>query len=118
MSERATELATSDTPIDWSVIETAARIKRRDIGAVEVLDAYVAQIESQNPTLNVVVTRLDDRAREQAKAIDDATARGADAGRLAGVPFTVKDLIATRDVRATAGSLILRDFVSPWARRL
>jgi Asp-tRNA(Asn)/Glu-tRNA(Gln) amidotransferase A subunit family amidase len=102
------------TPVDWSVVEIAARVRRREVSAVEVLHAHTEQIDTQNPTLNAIVTRLDDRAMEQARFIDDATARGDDPGPLAGVPFSVKDLIATRDVRATAGSLILRDFVSPW----
>ena len=102
------------SPADWSAVEIAARVKRRQISAVEVLTAHIEQVESSNPILNAIVTRLDDRAMEQARSIDDVTARGVDPGPLAGVPFTVKDLIATRDVRATAGSLILRDFVSPW----
>jgi Asp-tRNA(Asn)/Glu-tRNA(Gln) amidotransferase A subunit family amidase len=102
------------TPVDWSVVEIAARVRRREVSAVEVLNAHTEQIDTQNPTLNAIVTRIDDRAVEQARSIDEATARGDDPGPLAGVPFSVKDLIATRDVRATAGSLILRDFVSPW----
>jgi Asp-tRNA(Asn)/Glu-tRNA(Gln) amidotransferase A subunit family amidase len=102
------------SPLDWPIAEIAGRVKRRQISAVEVLESYIERVESDNSRLNAIVTRLDDRAVEQAKAIDDATARGIDAGPLAGVPFTVKDLIATRDVRATAGSLILRDFVPSW----
>jgi Asp-tRNA(Asn)/Glu-tRNA(Gln) amidotransferase A subunit family amidase len=111
---RAPTDSAGGSPTDWSVIETAAHVRRRHISAVEVLNAHIERVEAQNPALNAIVTRLDDRAMQQARAIDDATARGVDPGPLAGVSFTVKDLIATRDVRATAGSLILRDFVSPW----
>ena len=35
--------------------------------------------------------------------------------RLEGIPFTVKDLIATAGVRTTAGSIVLRDYVPSWS---
>ncbi len=61
---------------------------------------------------NAVVTIGATEARADAAAIDAAIVRGDDPGRLAGVPFTVKDTLATAGMRATGGSLVLGDHVA------
>ena len=86
-------------------------IRARELSVVEVMDAHIAQIERVNPAVNAVVTFLPDRAREGARAVDAALARGEDPGPLAGLPVAHKDLIATRGIRTTFGSPIFRDFV-------
>jgi amidase len=86
-----------------STTDLAASIKARRISASEVLEAHIKQIEARNPPLNAVVTIDVDRARADAKAADDATARGAATGALHGVPFTLKDAFATKGVRTTSG---------------
>ena len=50
-------------------------------------------------------------AREGARAVDAALARGEDPGPLAGLPVAHKDLIPTKGIRTTFGSPIFRDFV-------
>jgi Asp-tRNA(Asn)/Glu-tRNA(Gln) amidotransferase A subunit family amidase len=100
--------------VGWSVRGIARRVRRREITATQVLEAHLEQIRTQNPVLNAIVTLAADQARAQAARIDEALARGIDPGPLAGVPFTVKDLIATRGIRSTAGSLILADHVPSW----
>lgn len=51
---------------------------------------------------------------DQAQAVDKKVSQGEDPGLLAGVPFGIKDLICTRHDPATAGSKILKNFVSPY----
>jgi Asp-tRNA(Asn)/Glu-tRNA(Gln) amidotransferase A subunit family amidase len=98
----------------WPAMVIAGQVRSGAITATEVLEAHLDRIRAQNPALNAIVTLAEDQARNQAASIDRAVAAGADPGPLAGVPFTVKDLIATRGVRSTAGSLILRDHVPAW----
>ncbi|MDO6962338.1 amidase [Rhizobium alvei] len=63
-------------------------IRKGEVQAIEVVDAAIARIEKHNPALNAVVTTLFDRAREEAtRPLGD--------GPLAGVPFLLKDLLAT-----------------------
>ncbi len=59
-----------------------------------------------------MVTTCTAEARAAAARVDAVVARGDDPGPLAGVPFTVKDTLATAGLRATAGSLILADHVA------
>src|SRR5580700_7300088 len=89
----------------------AREIRARRLSATEVMDAHIAQIERLNPALNAIVTFLPERGREHARAVDAALARGADPGPLAGLPVAHKDLLPTRGVRTTSGSLIFKDFV-------
>ena len=62
-------------------------------------------------TAGGATTTAADRARADADALDDRLGRGGRAGPLAGVPFTVKDLICTAGVRTTAASRALADNV-------
>ncbi len=94
-----------------SAREMAARIRRREISAREVLDAHLAQIERVNPLVNAIVTLVADRARAQATAADAALAHGAEVGALHGVPVLHKDLTDTAGVRTTYGSPLYRDHV-------
>jgi len=91
--------------------ELARRIRRREISAVEVLRAHVAQIERTNPQINAIVTTTFEAAAADAARIDQRFARGEDPGPLAGLPVAHKDLTITKGVRTTFGSPIFRDFV-------
>lgn len=102
------------SPARWPIPVLAEQVRRRQIKATEVIEACLENIKATNGALNAIVTLTEDQARAQAEAIDRITQQGDDPGPLAGVPFTVKDLIATRGVRSTAGSLLLRDYVPSW----
>jgi len=91
--------------------ELAALIRRREVSCTEVLEAHLAQIDALNPRLNAIVTRTDDAARAEAKALDDKLARGEPTGLLAGLPVAHKDLEVTKGVRTTFGSPLFRDFI-------
>jgi amidase len=72
--------------------DLAARIRRRDLSPVEVMDAVLARIEERNPSLNALVFTDVDGAREQARAAEAALMSGAPLGPLHGVPTATKDL--------------------------
>ena len=91
--------------------ELAALIRSRQVSAVEVMDAHIAQTERLNPQVNAIVTFLPERARADARAADAALARGEAPGVLAGLPVAHKDLTPTKGIRTTFGSPIFRDFV-------
>jgi Asp-tRNA(Asn)/Glu-tRNA(Gln) amidotransferase A subunit family amidase len=71
-------------------------IARRELSAVEVLDLHVERIEARNPELNAIV--VDDLERAYGEAASPRP------GPLSGVPFTVKEAIATAGLAACEAS--------------
>ena len=84
----------------------AELVRRKEVKAIELVEAAIERIERVNPALNAVITPMYDEARTAATAdLPD--------GPFAGVPFLLKDLLAEyAGVRLTAGSAFLRDFVA------
>ena len=80
----------------------ASLIQKRKLSAVEVVSAFIAQIERVNPKVNAIVTFLPEQALKAAKAFD----RKKPQGLLGGLPIAIKDVIATKGVRTTFGSLV------------
>ena len=88
----------------------AAEIKNRSISPVEVTRLFLERIERINPILNAYVTVNADIALTEAKRAETEIAQGRYRGPLHGIPFSIKDNIATKGIRTTAGSKILDDW--------
>jgi amidase len=87
-----------------SVTTLTRAIQKKEVSSVEIVTAYLRRIELVNPKLNAVVQLTADTALEQAKAADEALARGESNGPLHGVPMTIKDSLDTADVITTWGT--------------
>ncbi|MUG93754.1 amidase [Scytonema sp. UIC 10036] len=94
-----------------SAHQLAQMIRDRIVSAVEVTDAYLAQIAKHNTKLNAICTLDEDNARTRAKLADEALARGENRGALHGVPITIKDIFETAGLRTTAGYIPLKDYI-------
>ncbi|HWA92418.1 MAG TPA: amidase family protein [Rhizomicrobium sp.] len=78
-------------------------LSAKRISARELLDAHAARNDALAKHINAVTVTDLDRARKDAAAIDDARAKGAPLGVLAGLPMTVKDGFDVEHMPATAG---------------
>ena len=94
-----------------SATELAARIRRRDISPVEVVDAYLRRIEQRNPLINAYTLVLAEEARAAARAAENAVAAGGPLGPLHGVPVAIKDLDDVAGVPTSMGSRAVRNRV-------
>lgn len=95
-----------------STIELAAAIRDRKISAAEALNARLAQIDRHNEAINAVINLDREGACERAKEADAALARGDALGPLHGVPFTLKDMHETADMKTTVGFPSFADYVA------
>lgn len=66
----------------------AALVRGGEVSAGELLEAAIARIEAQNPALNAVIRTRYEQARADALQVDRTAP-------FAGVPFLIKDLLAT-----------------------
>ena len=104
-------MSVSDELVFLTARELVRRMRERELSAVDVMRAHLAQIERLNPEVNAIITLLPDHAMAMAEAADSALARGDAVGPLHGLPIAHKDTHATRGIRTTQGSPIYRDFV-------
>lgn len=100
----------SELPLpDADALTIAAAVRSGAVRAVEVTEAALARIAARDPALNSFTAITADRALADARAIDDAVARGDDPGPLAGAPFAVKNLFDVAGLVTVAGSTIDRE---------
>jgi amidase len=78
-----------------SAAAIAREVRAGDRSAVDTVEPFLERIADRGDPTNALVTVLDERAREQAAAVDEQVADGEDPGPLAGVPLAVKDLTET-----------------------
>ncbi|MCU0904777.1 MAG: amidase [Tabrizicola sp.] len=94
--------------LEWSATELSAAIHARKVSPSEVMAAWLAQVAAVNPSVNAVVSLRDpDALMAEARALDDQ----APTGWPHGIPFAVKDLVATKGLRTTWGSPLFADHV-------
>lgn len=82
--------------------------------AAALTDAFYAKIEAEDAEIGAYLTLCKDRAYAQAARMDALADKGNALPPLAGVPIAVKDVFTTKDVRTTAGSKILDNFIAPY----
>jgi aspartyl-tRNA(Asn)/glutamyl-tRNA(Gln) amidotransferase subunit A len=101
----------SEQELCWmSAVELLGAYRSGELSPVEVTRAVLERIDDVNPKINAIVTPTSDLAMEQAKAAEVSYQKG-EAGALAGIPATIKDLITTKGIRTTYGSLLFEDYV-------
>ncbi len=92
-----------------TLVETAAKLQKKEVTATEMVEASLAQIAATEPQINACLSVLGDQARQKAKEMD---AKGVDPSQaLWGVPLTLKDLFCLKGSPTTAASKILENFV-------
>lgn len=93
-------------------VELARMLRTKEVSAVEVMTAFLAQIKGVNPHVNAIPTLIDEEAAlRAAREADERLAKGQTPPALHGFPHAVKDLVATAGIRTTQGSPIYQDFV-------
>src|SRR6266436_2308923 len=92
-----------------TLAEARSGLASKSFTSLELTDAHLQAIEAAR-VLNAFVMETPDQARSMAREADSKIAKGK-GGPLAGIPLGIKDLFATKDVRTTACSKILGNFV-------
>src|SRR5258705_6851462 len=86
--------------------------RARKVSPLEVMQAVLARIDAVNPAVNAYVTVARESALAAARRATRMLGRKAiTLPPLHGVPVSIKDLVATKGIRTTWGSLIYKDHI-------
>jgi len=91
-------------PNELTARQLVSRRRSGELSATELVEHFLARIETHNPTLNALVTVTAERALADAGAMD---AGKRDPGILWGLPFADKDLTNRAGVPTGAGSRVM-----------
>jgi len=95
---------------ELSLQDLAEGIRAGKLGAVEVLQAFLKEIDRREDSLNAFITVASEEALAASKQI-----KKGQKGKLLGVPLAIKDNISTRGIRTTAGSKIIEEYIPPYS---
>ncbi|MGH6744023.1 Asp-tRNA(Asn)/Glu-tRNA(Gln) amidotransferase subunit GatA [Novosphingobium sp.] len=101
---------TSNSLTELGVAQIRDGVANGDFSAVEVAEAFNANVAAAQEALNAFIIATPEKAIEAAQATDAKRARGEALGKMGGVPIGMKDLFATFDVQTTAASHMLEGF--------
>jgi len=98
-------------PCDLSAVDAGRQIKEGSLSVSALLESCITRIEARNPEVNAVVTTCYDTARQQAAEMDKARPTLPELPPLFGLPVLIKDLIETKGLTTTYGSLHYKDYI-------
>ncbi len=93
----------------YSIGELASLIKRKKISSVDLTAFFIERLKKYSSQLKCLVTLTEDLALMQAKKADEELSLGIYRGLLHGIPYGVKDLLATKKYKTTWGSVPFKD---------
>jgi len=92
-----------------SVGQLAELIRTRKVTSLQLTTMYLNRLKRYGPKLLCIVTLTEDLAMRQAKQADAEIAAGKYRGPLHGIPFGIKDLLATKTYKTTWGAAPYRN---------
>ena len=97
--------------LELSLAQAARLVKSKEISPVDLVGACLDRIKSVDGRLSSYISVFEDEARKVAKASETMIMAGHDLGPLHGIPVALKDNLAVRGFRTTAGSKVLKDWI-------
>lgn len=88
-------------------------LANKTLSSVELTQAFLAQIDQFNSTLNAFIAVDYDKTLLEAKVADERLAKG-DFHPLTGIPIAIKDLFCHQGWKTTCCSTMLKNFISPY----
>ena len=109
----ALERPQADVDLEFLPVRSLAELLRsRAVTSRELTALYIQRLKDHGPTLECVITLLEEEAMAQAFEADREIADGSYRGPLHGIPWGAKDLLATKGGRTTWGAEPFRELVT------
>ena len=101
-------------PHGGSAHELVRAIRSRELTSRQLTESVFDQIRDSDPRINAYITLDETGALAKADEVDRRASAGDPLGPLAGIPVALKDLLCTKGLPTTCGSLILEGFTPPY----
>ena len=92
---------------DLKLVDLADKIKKKELSSFEVTNAFIER-SKKSKKLNAYISENYENAINSSKMFDQ---KPDFEKKLPGIPIAVKDLFCTKNIRTTAGSKILENFI-------
>jgi len=92
------------------ILKTKKELKKKSFSCVELTTEYLKRAKKLNKTLNAYITITEKQAIDDAKKTDKKICENIDLPLL-GIPVSLKDLFLTKDIKTTASSKILDNYI-------
>src|SRR3989344_6962968 len=93
-----------------TVKEASELLAKREISSQDLVSSCLERIKEQEPKIHAFITVTEKLALQKAKEVDNKRSSDEKLSKLAGIPFSLKDVYSTKGIRTTAGSKILSDY--------
>jgi len=95
-----------------SIREAAEEIHSGIITPTELVMETIERIDEQDSEIQAFITVMREEALKEAEQSERELRTGLYRSQLHGIPIAIKDIIAVKDVRLTAGSKVLADYIA------
>lgn len=110
-TDNPSEQRVPDDVLEMSVAALGRALRDGSLSPVDLAEAALRRIDALDEQVRAFVTVTRERALDDARQAERELRAGHDRGPLHGIPLALKDLVATRGIRTTAGSQVLADYI-------
>jgi aspartyl-tRNA(Asn)/glutamyl-tRNA(Gln) amidotransferase subunit A len=97
-----------------TILELNKSLKNKEFSSSELVSEYFKNIEAKEKEINAFVTLTKEKALTNAQLVDGKINSGEEISLIAGIPCALKDNFSWENVRTTASSKILDDYIAPY----
>ncbi|KJS00100.1 MAG: glutamyl-tRNA amidotransferase [Desulfobulbaceae bacterium BRH_c16a] len=100
-------------PFELSIAQAITMMEKGELSSLEITRSCLERIDEVEQEVCAFITIDKEGALRQADEADRRRKAGA-AGKLCGIPLTIKDLLSTKGLKTTCGSKILENYIPPY----
>jgi aspartyl-tRNA(Asn)/glutamyl-tRNA(Gln) amidotransferase subunit A len=100
-------------PYELSIARALKLMDKGELSSIEITSSCLERIDEVEKEVCAFVTIDKEGALRQAEEADKQRKAGT-AGKLCGIPVSIKDLLSTKGLKTTCGSKILENYIPPY----